>query len=438
MLKVKTFSKQLDVPVTITAHIILKLKAYGTVANLPGGGRRKKVDDRLWRNPRSRIRTYPRAHILQEFHAHCQTLGANNNAGYQREFEELNDTGQGLTCRAGELEANKEKNRYPHILPYDHCRVKLSLLDSQPHSDYINASYVPGGCSDRDFICTQAPLPSTMADFWRMVWEQNVQVIVMVTALKESGKILCNQYWPLERGTGCYGTVQVTTISCHRGSDCYITTINLRQRGCSTERRVIHYHYPGWPDHGVPKKPTSLCAFTEQIRRHLDSASTLRPTVVHCSAGVGRSGTFVALLWLMQLCRRGIFPEVRKAVQDLRKHRVSMVHNLEQYMLVHQCLLYWLNGDMFRPSTQNASVPTQTPRSKGTRQSRRDRRSRSRPSEHMHQNESRHSEQASRTDPPQQTAWRAIQTTLQTIHPAKFLRRILPTTSQSTPQDTQL
>ncbi|KAL7884373.1 hypothetical protein AOLI_G00071430 [Acnodon oligacanthus] len=385
-----------------------------------------------------RIRTYSRAHIMQKFRAHCQSLAASGNAGYRREFEELNDAGQGLACRAGELEANKEKNRYPFILPYDHCRVKLSLLDSQPHSDYINANYVPGGSSERDFICTQAPLQSTIADFWRMVWEQNVQVIVMVTALKGSGKILCSQYWPPERGTGCYGTVEVTTISCHRGPDCNITTIHLRQRGCPTERRITHYHYPGWPDRGVPSDPTSLCAFAEHIRKHLENTPNIQHTVVHCSAGVGRSGTFVALLWLMQLCRRGIVPEVRLAVQDLRKHRAMMVQNLEQYMLVHQCLLHWLGGDMLRPSTHNAPVPLQTTPFQKTRQYRRERRSQSKPPDHAEQAESMHSsEQASHTQPAQQRAWRAIQTTLQTIHPAKLLQRILPTT-QNTPQDTQL
>ncbi|KAG9270222.1 receptor-type tyrosine-protein phosphatase V-like [Astyanax mexicanus] len=383
-----------------------------------------------------RIRTYSRADILQKFHAHCQSLADNDNAGYRREFEEMDDTGQGYSCRAGELDANKDKNRYPFILPYDHCRVKLSLLESQPHSDYINASFVPGGCSEQDFICTQAPLRSTMADFWRMVWEQNVQVIVMVTALRERGKIMCNQYWPPERGTGCYGAVQVTTISCQRGPEYYITTLHLRQHGCATERRVIHYLYPGWPDQGVPKDPISLCAFTEHVRKYLDNAPRLRPAVVHCSAGVGRSGSFVALLWLMQLCVRGIPPDVRLAVEDLRKRRVLMVQNLEQYILVHQCLFHWLGGDVFKPSTQNAHLPPRTSQSQRTRQSKRERRSQSRPPT-THQPESkRSSDQAPHRNPPQRRGWRAIQTTLQTFSPSKLLQRILPTSSQHTPQDT--
>ncbi|XP_066500733.1 receptor-type tyrosine-protein phosphatase V-like [Hoplias malabaricus] len=386
-----------------------------------------------------RISTYPRSHILQKFQECCQNLAANNNAGYRREFEELSDIGQDFTCRAGELEANKEKNRYPYILPYDHCRVKLSLLEFQPHSDYINASYVPGGCSEHDFICTQAPMPSTMDDFWRMVWEQNVQVIIMLTALTENGKTLCNQYWPPEKGTGCYGTVQVTTRSRQYGPDSYITTLHLRQNGSATERRVTHYHYPGWPDQGVPKDPASLCAFTELIRKHLDNASRLRHTVVHCSAGVGRSGSFVTLLWLMQLCVRGILPEVHLAVQDLRKHRMMMVQNLDQYIYVHHCLLYWLGGNIVRPSTQNGPAQSRSGQSQRSRQSGRRWRNPSRLSEHTQQpGPAQSSGEVSQTPLPTQRAWRAIQTTFQSFNPSNFLRRILPSTSENTPRDTQL
>ncbi|KAM4610592.1 receptor-type tyrosine-protein phosphatase V-like [Polymixia lowei] len=136
-----------------------------------------------------RVQTFSRAQILQEFQLRCQSLAANNNRGFKQEFEDLNDVGKEFPSRAGDLEANREKNRYPYILPYDHCRVRLSLQHSQPHSDYINANFVPGGGSERDFICTQGPLRSTMADFWRMVWEQNVRIIVMVTALRHKDTV---------------------------------------------------------------------------------------------------------------------------------------------------------------------------------------------------------------------------------------------------------
>uniref|UniRef100_A0A3Q4HJ06 protein-tyrosine-phosphatase n=1 Tax=Neolamprologus brichardi TaxID=32507 RepID=A0A3Q4HJ06_NEOBR len=227
-------------------------------------------------------------------------------------MQELNEVGKDLPTRAGDSEANREKNRYPFILPYDHCRVRLSVQNSYPHTDYINANFVPGGGSERDFICTQGPLPNTIADFWRMVWEQNVRIVVMVTALKH--KDIVRDYWPLDPGTVYHGLIQVTTVTRKKGPDYFITTINLRH----VNRIITHYYYPSWPDRGVPKSPSTLCVFTEHVRQHLETIPRLGPAVVHCSAGIGRTGTFVTLLWLQQLCARGIRPDIKAAVQDLR------------------------------------------------------------------------------------------------------------------------
>uniref|UniRef100_A0AAV2LX06 protein-tyrosine-phosphatase n=1 Tax=Knipowitschia caucasica TaxID=637954 RepID=A0AAV2LX06_KNICA len=158
--------------------------------------------------------------------------------------------------------------------------------------------------------------------------------------------VLCEKYWSFEPGTVQHGRIQVTTVNRQQGPDCIITTIKLRQRDCPTDRTVTHYYYSSWPDQGVPKEPASLCAFTDHVRQHLETLPRLGPTVVHCSAGVGRSGTFVALLWLMQLCARGIRPDVRAAVEDLRLHRMWMIQNLQQYVFVYQCLRHWLNARM--------------------------------------------------------------------------------------------
>ncbi|XP_029477451.1 receptor-type tyrosine-protein phosphatase V-like isoform X2 [Oncorhynchus nerka] len=377
-----------------------------------------------------RVRVFSREHILQEFHLRCQSLAAKDNSGFWQKFEELNDVGKEFTTRAGNLEANREKNRYPYILPYDHSRVRLSLLDSQLHSDYINASYVPGGCTERDFICTQGPLRSTIADFWRMVWEQNVRIIVMVTALKQKDMVLCDEYWPMEQGTVSYGAVQVTTVSRKRRPDYFITTIHLRQHGFPVERTVTHYYYAAWPDQGVPNDLSSLCAFTEYVRQHLDTLPLLGPAVVHCSAGVGRSGTFVALLWLMQLCVRGIMPDVRAAVEDLRRHRVMMVQNLEQYILVHQCLMHWLSGGSVGPlRVQSHAGPAHVDRGKdhplttsgrsGQGNSSRGRRRR---------------EQEQHTPHPVQTQPQTQSSVQQLLNPRNLLRRLLPPSMHINPQ----
>ncbi|XP_023278548.1 receptor-type tyrosine-protein phosphatase V-like isoform X1 [Seriola lalandi dorsalis] len=369
-----------------------------------------------------RVQTFSRVQILQEFGFRCQALAANDNRGFKQEFELLNEVGKDLPTRAGDSEANREKNRYPYILPYDHCRVRLSIQNSHPHTDYINANFVPGGGSERDFICTQGPLHNTMADFWRMVWEQNVRVIVMVTALRDKDIVLCDRYWPLERRTVHHGLIQVTTVTRTQGPDYFITTINLRQRYCPTDRIITHYYYPSWPDRGIPKDPSSLCAFSDHVRQHLEAIPRLGPAVVHCSAGVGRSGTFVTLLWLMQLCARGIKPDIRAAVEDLRLHRMWMVQNLEQYMFVHQCLLQWLSGgtggtSACSPQIQGAGsninhhVQDRPHGSGGDRTGRRRR--------HRHR-------QKPPPDPPQNT----IQ---QILHPGNLLRRLLPSSSPFNP-----
>lgn len=364
-----------------------------------------------------RVQTFSRAQILQEFTFQCQALAANDNKGFKQEFEELSDVGKDLPTRAGNTEVNREKNRYPYILPYDHCRVRLSVQYSDPYSDYINASFVPGGGSERDFICTQGPLHHTMADFWRMVWEQNVRIIVMVTALRHKDIVLCENYWPLERGTVYHGLIQVTTVKRKQGSDYFITTIHLRQRDCPTERIITHFYYPSWPDQGVPKDPSSLSAFTEHVRQHLDTLPRLGPAVVHCSAGVGRSGTFVTLLWLMQLCARGIRPDIRAAVEDMRLHRMWMVQTLQQYVFVHQCLLHWLSrgtgGTAACPQRQGATLNVNYIQDRPHSSSGRG--GRGRRKHHHHRQKTPSDQQQS--------------TTQHVLHPANLLRRLLPSST---------
>nr|XP_057907660.1 receptor-type tyrosine-protein phosphatase V-like isoform X2 [Doryrhamphus excisus] len=346
-----------------------------------------------------RLQTFSRAQILQEFDSACQALSAFNNRGFRQEFEELSDVGKGLSSKVGDLEANREKNRYPYILPYDHCRVRLSSQNSYPNSDYINANFVPGGGSERDFICTQGPMLNTIVDFWRMVWEQNVRIIVMVTALRHKDMVLCDKYWSLQPGTVYHGSFQVTTMTRKQGPDYFTSTINLRQQDCPTDRIITHYHYPSWPDRGVPTDPSSLCAFTDQVRQHLNAIPRLGPAVVHCSAGVGRSGTFVTLLWLMQLCVRGIRPDIRAAVADLRLHRMWMVQNLEQYIFVHQCLLYWIRGGASPGFIQ---------------------------SEHASHEVRRRNRHHGRNAPPHQQPQSTFH---QILQPGKLLRRLLPSSS---------
>lgn len=239
----------------------------------------------------------------------------------------------------------------------------------------------------------------------------------MVTALRDKDIVLCDKYWPLKPGAVHHGLIQVTTVNRKQGPDYFITTINLRKRDCPTDRIITHFYYPSWPDRSVPKDPSSLCAFTEHVRQSLEAIPRLGPAVVHCSAGVGRSGTFVTLLWLMQLCARGIRPDTRAAVEDLRLHRMWMVQSLEQYILVHQCLLHWLSGGASAGGPQthrsgsNVNHHVQDrPHSSTARDSRAGRR------------RHHHHRQTPPSDQPQSTVQ-------QILHPGNLLRRLLPSSS---------
>ncbi|XP_077446140.1 receptor-type tyrosine-protein phosphatase V-like isoform X2 [Stigmatopora argus] len=251
-----------------------------------------------------RSQTFSRAQILHEFECRCQALSASNNRGFKQEFEELKDVGKDLSTKTADLEANREKNRYPYILPYDHCRVRLSIQNSLPNSDYINANFVPGGVSQRDFICTQGPMRDTMNDFWRMVWEQNVRIIVMVTALRYKDLVLCNEYWSLQPGTVYHGLFQVTTVARKQGPDYFISTINIRQVLCISER-LSNRSDPNTLPLSILARP----------------GSSKRPIITQCfyrsrAAALGSHSTFGPGCCALQ----------------------------EQYIFVHQCLLYWLSG----------------------------------------------------------------------------------------------
>ncbi|XP_058856002.1 receptor-type tyrosine-protein phosphatase V-like isoform X2 [Acipenser ruthenus] len=256
-----------------------------------------------------------------------------------RSRKELRDVGNEQTKTTAELEANKSKNRYQSVLPYDHSIVKLTPIDSEPNSDYINANFIPGYSSLQEFICTQGPLRSTMTDFWRMVWEQNVRSVVMLTLCKEHGKVLCEPYWPALDSTQGYGQVEVTTLSQSCSQDWRVSQLKLYHSSTHTERRVSHFYYTAWPDCGVPRTPASMTSFTEHVREQLNKTEGAGPTVVHCSAGVGRTGTFITLDWLLQQLKSGSAVDVPGIVHKLRRSRCLMVQTLDQYIFIHTCLL---------------------------------------------------------------------------------------------------
>uniref|UniRef100_A0A8B9HLD4 protein-tyrosine-phosphatase n=1 Tax=Astyanax mexicanus TaxID=7994 RepID=A0A8B9HLD4_ASTMX len=210
----------------------------------------------------------------------------------------------------------------------------------------------------REYIATQGPLPGTKDDFWRMVWEHNVYNIVMVTQCVEKGRVKCDQYWPTDREPLYYGELVVHMLSESVLSEWIIREFKISREGQLSYPRIVrHFNYTVWPDHGVPETTQSLIQFVRTVRDYIDRAPTSGPTVVHCSAGVGRTGTFIVLdRALQQLDSRGTV-DIYGSVRDLRLHRIHMVQTESQYMFLHQCVRDVLRARKLRCEQENPLYP---------------------------------------------------------------------------------
>ncbi|XP_041436655.1 receptor-type tyrosine-protein phosphatase kappa isoform X3 [Xenopus laevis] len=252
--------------------------------------------------------------------------------GRPKEYKEL-PSGPLYPCAAASSEQNKTKDRYKNVIPYDNCRV---ILRSNPSgSDYINASYIDGYKEPKFFIATQGPLPETLADFWHMVWQEKSSVIVMLTALEEQNKVKCERYWPEEIQT--YGDIRVSVESTSQTGAFISRSFTLQKVGDSAQRTVEHLHYLQWPDHGVPSKPSGLLQLMDQMNKCKLPGSG--PVIVHCSAGIGRTGTLLALDILLKRARAEGKVNVYDCALQMRRRRPNMIQNQGQYMFLYDVLL---------------------------------------------------------------------------------------------------
>lgn len=278
---------------------------------------------------------------LKHFANHFREMSADSDFRFAEEFEQLKFIGTDKTVKAADLPVNRPKNRFTNIVPYDHSRVKLLPTDDEEGSDYINANYIPGYNSPREFIVTQGPLYGTRDDFWRMLWEQNSRSIVMLTRCIEKGREKCERYWPYDSQPVFYGDIQVTMLNECQYPDWTITELKV-SRGDSS-RIVRHFHFTTWPDFGVPEPPSTLVKFVRAFREKVHPSSN-HPIIAHCSAGVGRSGTFIALDRILQHIRNHNTVDIFSIVCEMRRERCHMVQNEQQYICIHQCLLWALEG----------------------------------------------------------------------------------------------
>uniref|UniRef100_A0A671NZ24 Receptor-type tyrosine-protein phosphatase S n=1 Tax=Sinocyclocheilus anshuiensis TaxID=1608454 RepID=A0A671NZ24_9TELE len=228
---------------------------------------------------------------VMELADHIERLKANDNLKFSQEYESV-DPGQQFTWEHSNLEVNKPKNRYANVIAYDHSRVLLSAIDGIPGSDYINANYIDGYRKQNAYIATQGALPETFGDFWRMIWEQRSSNIVMMTKLEERSRVKCDQYWP-NRATETYGLIQVTLLDTVELATYCVRTFALYKNGSSEKREVRQFQFTAWPDHGVPEHPTPFLAFLRRVKSC--NPPDAGPMVVHCSAGVGRTGCFIVI-----------------------------------------------------------------------------------------------------------------------------------------------
>ncbi|KAL3867989.1 hypothetical protein ACJMK2_040830, partial [Sinanodonta woodiana] len=274
---------------------------------------------------------------------------------YEEEYKNLPD---GLTksCEAAILPENRSKNRYKNIYPYDDTRVQLEVWDTSNESDYINASYVNGFKTYHTYIAAQGPTKGILNDFWRMIWQTKCSRIVMLTNLMEEGKHKCEQYWP-DEGSVEYGDIVIRLIQCETFSDFTIRTLSIGKKngksngGKTDTHHIIQFHFTAWPDRGVPRFASSLVHFRQKIRAANIKQQAEGPMIVHCSAGIGRTGTYIALDYLLEQAEEVDYINVVKCLETIRKQRVNLVQTLGQYIFLHEALLEALTCTTLAVST---------------------------------------------------------------------------------------
>ncbi|XP_010213962.1 PREDICTED: tyrosine-protein phosphatase non-receptor type 13 [Tinamus guttatus] len=255
-----------------------------------------------------------------------------------KEIENLQELKPLDQCLIGQAKENRRKNRYKNILPYDTTRVPLGI-----DGGYINASFVrmPVGTEEFVYIACQGPLPTTVADFWQMVWEQNCTVIAMMTQEVEGEKIKCQRYWPdvLNKTIMINDRLRLALVRLQQLKGFVVRVLELEDIQVRQVRHISHLNFVAWPDHDTPSQPDELLTFISYMR-HVHRAG---PIVTHCSAGIGRSGTLICIDVVLGLISRDLDFDISDLVRTMRLQRHGMVQTEDQYIFCYQVVLYVLN-----------------------------------------------------------------------------------------------
>lgn len=285
---------------------------------------------------------------LSELKEHTNSLG---RRGIYDEYEAIRNEQPEGTFSASLAVVNRDRNRYGDVPCLDQTRVKLKRVNWHDRSDYINASFMDGYLQTDMYIGTQGPLENTFQDFWQMVWEQNVLVIVMTTRVEEGGHRKCGQYWPISPGSiAVYGAMTVTNKAAENHQHYRKTTLDISSRQGRERRQISHLQFLSWPDFGVPSSAAALINFRDAVKKEQKRLVNVLgnqwkgsaggpPIVVHCSAGIGRTGTFCTLdICLSQIEDVGTL-NVQQTVRRMRKQRALSIQTPEQYYFCHMAIL---------------------------------------------------------------------------------------------------
>ncbi|XP_056151695.1 tyrosine-protein phosphatase non-receptor type 21 [Lampris incognitus] len=271
------------------------------------------------------------------------------------EYEQVPKRRPSGECTIAQLPENAERNRFQDVLPYDDTRVEL-VPTKENNTGYINASHIriTVGGHEWSYIASQGPLTNTCQDFWQMVWEQGVSIIAMVTAEEEGGREKSFRYWPRlgsRHNTVTYGRFKITTRF-RTDSGCYATTgLKIKHLLTGQERTVWHLQYTDWPDHRCPEDFKGFLTYLEEIqsvRRHTNSISdpknTNLPVLVHCSAGVGRTGVVILSEIMIACLEHNEMLDVPTVLSMLRQQRMMMVQTISQYVFIYKVLIQFLRN----------------------------------------------------------------------------------------------
>ncbi|KAI9515368.1 Tyrosine-protein phosphatase non-receptor type 6 [Dissostichus eleginoides] len=272
--------------------------------------------------------------------------GEKTKAGFWEEFDALQkfEAKVKKSREEGQRPENKSKNRYKNILPFNETRVALQDTDAEVvGSDYINANYVKNKLSEsgepKVYIATQGCLATTVNDFWQMAWQENTRVIVMTTREIEKGRNKCVPYWPDLQSSKDYGPFLVTLTSEREATDYKIRVLEIALVAKPKVSRTIwHYQYMSWPDHGVPQEPGGVLSFLGQVNSKQEAYPDAGPMIIHCSAGIGRTGTIVVIdMILVTIDSIGLDCDldIPKYIQMVREQRSGMVQTEAQYKFIY-------------------------------------------------------------------------------------------------------